>query len=292
MKKLFGLLSQAVKVFSESFAPMHAAALAFYTIFSLAPLVIFAVAIAGVVVGRTVAQDEFLLFFQAIIGPESAEFIYQVATSLAQQSVSRTYTVIAIGVLLVGASAVFSQLKLSLDAIWGILPAKTGLSAGAMDTLRRRSLAVVMIFLAAGALILSVVLDFVLASASSLLERWFPGIAQFESYLVWLITPIVALVTFVIVFKLLPEAHPGWREAIVGALLAAVLFTLGAGGVRVFLNLSDSVSVFGAAGALIAILLWVYYSSWIVLYGAAFTRVYGEYLTAATSEPVTQRTSS
>ena len=292
MKQIFRLLSQAVRVFTDSFAPMHAAALAFYTIFSLAPLVVFAVAIAGLFVGRAAAESEFLTLFQSMLGAESAEFVREIATARATQSVNTTYTIIAIGVLLVGASVVFSQLKLSLDAIWGIMPAKTSLATGALDTLRRRSLAVVMIFLAAGALILSVILYLLLAGVAAFLEPWFPGISQVEPYLTWLITPVVAFVTFVIVFKLLPEARPGWREVVVGASLSAVLFTLGAAGVRTFLSLSGTVSLYGAAGALIAILLWVYYSSWTVLYGAAFTRVYGEYRTAATPQPVTGPESS
>lgn len=292
MRQIFKLLSNAAKVFTAAFAPMHAAALAFYTIFSLAPLVVLAIAIAGFFVGRAAAESEFVALFQSVLGPESAEFVLGIATSLVEQSINTTYTIIAIGVLLVGATVVFSQLKLSLDAIWGFVPTKGSLTAGVLDTLRRRSLAVVMIFLAAGALILSVLLEVILANASSRLVLWFPGIARFESYLIWLITPIVGFLTFVIVFKLLPEARPRWREVIVGAALSAVLFTVGAVGVRVFLTLSGSTSVYGAAGALIAVLLWVYYSSWIVLYGAAFTRVYGEHLASPTPEPISQQTTT
>lgn len=277
MKRLVGLLGQAIKLFADALAPMHAAALAFYTIFSLAPLVIFAVAIAGLFVGRALATSEFLHLLQSILGTDSADFVQEIATSLARESISKTYTLITIGFLLISASVVFSQLKLSMDAIWGKTPTAGGnLVAGVLDTLRRRTMAVIMIFLAAGMLILSVILDIILASASRLLERWLPGISTLEPYLIWIITPVVAFITFAIIFRFLPEANPGWREVVAGAALSAVLFTVGASIVRIFLNRSGTISLFGAAGALIAILLWVYYSSWIVLFGVAFTRAYHE----------------
>lgn len=276
IQRLIALFKKAAHTFTGCKAPTYAAAIAFFTIFSLAPLVAIVVVVAGIFVGRAVAAGELTAVLETFLGTDTASFISNTVGRVVEQSANATFTVVSVGALLVGASAVFSQLKMALDAIWGEKPSSDSLTAGIIDTVRRRALALMMIFVAGAALLLSVVLNFVLGQIGQLVEVWVPGISAVQPFLTWLVTPIIAFLAFVVMFKLLPETSPAWREVIVGAALTTVLFTIGTGLIGFFLTRSGMGSLYGAAGSLIIILLWVYYSSWIILFGAAFTRVYGE----------------
>ncbi len=278
MKHIVALLKQAVQVFIEAKAPTHAAAIAFFTIFSLAPLVAFAVAIAGLFVGRAAAAGEITQLLQTTLGPDVAAYVGRIAAEAVTQSRNATFTLVTLGALLFGASAVFSQLKMSLDEIWGTETVNQSLTTGIIDTIRRRSLAFLMILVGGGALVLSVILDVVLIQLGQILEFWWPGISAVQPYLSWIITPIVSFLVFSVIFLLLPEARPGRREVVLGAALTSVLFIIGTALIGFYLTESSTTSLYGAAGSLIVVLLWVYYSSWIVLFGASFTRVYGEFL--------------
>lgn len=278
LKRVVALLSQAIQVFNTSRSPTHAAAIAYFTIFSLAPLVVMAVAIAGLFVGRAAAAGEITGLLAMALGTEVASYVNALAMTVAEQSSSATFTLISIGVLIVGASAVFSQLKRSLDDIWGQQVDDMSLTSGVIYTVRRRALAFLMILVAGAALLLSVILDLFLIQLGQVVEFWWPGINAVQPYLSWLITPIIGFLAFTTVFKLLPETRPSWRAVFVGAALTTVLFTIGTALIGFFLTTSGTTSIYGAAGSLIVTLLWVYYSSWIILFGASFTRVYGDHL--------------
>lgn len=276
LQRAIDLIKDAAQTFVAGNAPTYAAAIAFFTVFSLAPLVAIVVVVAGFFVGRAAAEGELTAVLSAFLGPDTATFISNTITRVVEESSNATFTLVSIIALVVGASAVFSQLKMALDAIWDEQPTSKSLTAGVLDTLRRRALALLMILVAGAALLFSVLFDFILVQIGQLLEIWFPGISAVQPYLTWIVTPIIAFLAFVIMFKLLPETSPAWRETLVGAALTTVLFTVGTLLIGFFLNRSGTGSLYGAAGSLIVILLWVYYSSWIILFGAAFTRVYGE----------------
>jgi membrane protein len=280
MKRLIDLLRAALSVFTDAKAPTHAAAIAFFTVFSLAPLVALAVAIAGFFVGRAAAAGEIADVLETVIGPNVATFVSELAQTVAEQSSNATFTVLSIVVLFFGASAIFSQLKAALDDIWGVTESET-LRGSILDTVRRRALAFVMIAVGGIALVLSVILEVVLSQLGGFLAIWWPNMMGLEPYLSWVIIPIVSFLVFVVTFKLLPDTRPAWREVLAGGVITTLLFLIGTVAIGFYLSRSGTRSLYGAAGSLFVILLWVYYSSWIVLFGASLTRVYGEALVGA-----------
>lgn len=276
VKTFVDRLRRAAQVFTATGAPTHAAAIAFFTIFSLAPLVAFAVAIAGLFVGRAVAASEVTAVIGAELGPDVASYVTDLAAAAANRSSNATFTIIAIGTLLVGATAVFGQLKTSLDAIWGISYDHATLTSGLISTVRRRALSFLMVFVGGMVLVISVLLDVVVIQLETLLELWWPGISAWQPYQSWLLTPIIGFLVFAIMFKLLPDTRPSWPQVLAGAALTTILFTIGTVVISIYVQNSRVITLYGAASSLIVVLLWVYYCSWIVLFGASFTRVYGE----------------
>ncbi|MEZ4519171.1 MAG: YihY/virulence factor BrkB family protein [Chloroflexota bacterium] len=279
MLKIFATnLQKAAQTFTSTKATTHAAAIAFFAIFSLAPLVMFAVGIAGIFVGRAAASEEIIHLLQSALGQDVAEYVVRIAETAATRTSSATFTIISIGTLLVGATAIFNQLTVALDDIWEVEPDNEGLASGILNALRRRTMAFVMILIGSAALIASVALDVVLSQVGHFLEAWLPGISTLQSTLNWIITPIIGFLVFMLMFKLLPETRPGWQEATAGAALTTLLFLGGTVVIGFYLGHSGTISLYGAAGSLIVLLLWIYYSSWIVLFGAAFTHALGEEL--------------
>ncbi len=248
------------------------AALAYYTLFSLAPLLLIVVAVAGLVFGGDAARGEIQAQLNSLMGARGAGAVQDLLASLDQPAEGRAAAILGTLLLLVGATTVFAELQDALDRIWRV-PARPGAS-GWVALLRQRLLSFGLI-LAIGFLL---TVSLVLSAGLATLQRWWNP--MFGPWLdsAALVNAVVgfALVAalFAGVYKVMPRALVAWRDVWTGALFTAVLFTLGKMGIGWYVGRSGAVSGFGAAGSLVVVLLWVYWSAQIFLLGAEFTWVY------------------
>ncbi len=270
--------AQLWKLFKDTFTawnndkvPRHGAALAYYTVLSLVPLLVVIIAIIGLIFGREVGQGYILGQIGSLVGPQSAEAIKEMIQRASEPSTGIVATVLATGTLLLGASGVFAQLQDSLNSIWGVKP-KEG--RGLWGLIHDRFLSVAAL-LGTGFLLL---VSLALSAALSAFGKWFGGWLPAPEYVLQVLELLIsfAVITglFALMFKVLPDAQVAWRDVWVGAALTALLFTMGKFAIGLYLGKSDVGSAYGAAGSLVIILIWVYYSAQILLFGAEFTQVY------------------
>ena len=247
------------------------AALAFYTLFSMTPILILAIAVAGYFFGAEAAQGEIIAQLQGLVGPNGAQAI-QAVLAAARDPASGLVAAFVSGVLLlVGATSVFTELKNSLDDLWGIEQPR---QSGIMTLLRTRILSfgiiLVLAFLLLISLIVSAALSVLARYAGDVWSSSAPALVTLSSF----ISFSVIACLFAVIYKMLPNVKLAWRDVWTGALVTASLFSLGKYVIGLYLGNSAVASGFGAAGSVIALLLWVYYSAQIFFLGAEFTRQY------------------
>lgn len=254
--------------FNDNVSQM-AAALAFYTAVSTAPLVVIVVAIAGFFYSERAAEGELIQQMKHIMGSEGAKFIELVVENANQPTTGSIASLLSIGVLLWGATNVFAQLQFSLNTIWHVEPHP---ERGIIGFVRNRLLSFGMVlgigFLLLVSLIFSAILSALITSFSYLL----PGITWFWPLVNFLISFLVITALFALILKLLPDVHSAWRDIWIGAVATALLFTLGQFALSLYLGTQGS--AYGIAGSLVAYLLWIFYSAQILFIGAEFTQVY------------------
>lgn len=248
------------------------AALAYYTALSLSPLLLVVVAIAGLAFGRDAAREELIVQFRTLVGPEGAEYIGQLLSSSASQSRSIVSGLIALATLLYGASGVFAQLQTALNAIWKV-PGRTE-SAGLFAIVKERLLSFSMVCGTAFLLLVSLVTSAALAG----LNAWFGGFlsewATAMQILHFVVGFVLTATLFALIFKLLPDTRLSWSDVAAGAIATAGLFSLGRYLIGIYLGTAAVGSAYGAAGTFVVLLVWVYYSTLILLFGAELTFVY------------------
>lgn len=247
------------------------AALAFYTLFSMTPILVLAIVVAGYFFGAEAAQGEIVAQVQGLVGLNGAQAIQALLAGAQDPASGRVAILVASILLLVGATSVFAELKDSLDELWGIEKSrKSAISV----ILKTRLLSFGMVMVLAFLLLVSLIVS----AALAVLERYATGaLGNFASALEMTATLIsfgVIASLFAIIYKTLPDAPLTWRDVWVGAAFTAGLFSLGKYAIGLYLGSSSVASSFGAAGSLIALLLWVYYSAQIFFLGAEFTRHY------------------
>ena len=252
-------------------ASSKGAALAFYTLFSLAPILVLVIAIAGFFYGNDAAQGQLLDELRGLVGKQGAETIQAILAGARNKDSGKLATIIATALLLVGATSAFAELKDSLDEIWNVPPPK---DATWWDTVRTRLLSFGLI-LTLGLLLM---FTLVVSAALSVLEKYLGGVWHSATivlgWVAWGISFLVIAVMFGAIYKLLPRVKLSWRDVTIGALGTAIMFTLGKFASGLYIGNSGTASSFGAAGSLIALLLWVYYSAQIFFLGAEFARQY------------------
>jgi membrane protein len=252
-------------------ASSKGAALAFYTLFSLAPILVLVIAIAGFFYGNDAAQGQLLDELRGLVGKQGAETIQAILAGARNKESGKLATIIATALLLVGATSAFAELKDSLDEIWGVPPPK---DATWWDTVRTRLLSFGLIL----TLGLLLIFTLVVSAALSLLEKYLGGMWHSATVILgWVasgISFLVIAVMFGAIYKLLPRVKLSWHDVTIGALGTAIMFTLGKFAIGLYIGNSGTASSFGAAGSLIALLLWVYYSAQIFFLGAEFARQY------------------
>jgi membrane protein len=273
IRDLWPLLKKSIQAWNDDYAPSMGAALAYYTTFSLAPVLIIAIAIAGLVFGKEAARGEIVGQIGGLIGEQGAEAVEGLLTSTSGSTRSSVFaTVVGLVTLVVGATSVFAELQSALDRIWRA-PALQQ-SSGIVALVRARLLSFGMV-IAMGFLLL---VSLVIGAALSALGAWggelVPGSAILLQALNLGLSFGVTTLLFAMSYRILPRVHIAWSDVWIGAVATAALFTLGKYLIGLYLARAAVSSGFGAAGSLVLILVWVYYSAQIFLVGAEFTWVF------------------
>jgi len=269
----FSLLKQTFREWLQDKAPQLGAALAYYTVFSLAPLILVLLAIVGVIFrdDSAGAWDKITQQMSYFLDPSALQVVQNIAQKASQPGKSTIATIIGIALALFGASGVFGQLQDALNTIWGV---KAKPARGIWGFLRSRFLSFAMVAGICFLLLVSLAVEALLKGFSHYVQSVLPGglAVALAIYLIFDFAVVVLL--FAMIFKFLPDVKIQWRDVWIGAVMTAILFGIGKWLLGFYLGSGAAGSVYGAASSLITLLLWVYYSSQILLFGAEFTQVY------------------
>jgi len=269
----FGLFKQTFQEWLDDKAPQLGAALAYYTVFSLAPLVLLLLAIVGVLFRSNPegAWQKITEQMSYVLDKSAIEVVQGIAQQAAEPGKSTLATTLGIALALFGATGVFGQLQDALNTIWGVKP-KPGL--GIWGFLRARFLSFAMLGGVCFLLLVSLVVETLLKAFSHYVQAMLPGGLAVALSVYLIFDFAVVLTLFAMIFKVLPDVKIRWRDVWIGAALTAFLFLVGKWALGLYLASGTAASAYGAASSLITLLLWIYYSSQILLFGAEFTQVY------------------
>lgn len=271
LKAIFELFRDAFKAWQDDRAPRLGAALAYYTIFSIAPLLLIAIVIAGLVFGQAAAEGTIVELIQEQVGNEAAQAIQSMIRSISDPGASLIATLIAVITMLIGATNFFYQLKDALNTIWGIAPKpEMGLKVLLID----RLLALAMVGFIGLILLASLFVSTLVAALSNAVTGALPDIGAIWQLINAAISFGIITLLFAMIFRILPDAKIAFSDVWIGAAVTSLLFTIGTSLLGLYLGRSSVSSVFGAAGSLVVLLVWIYYSAQILLFGAEFTQVY------------------
>ncbi len=268
------LTKAAFKAWSDDYAPSMGAALSYYTLFSLAPLLVIVIAVAGMVFGQEAAQGEIMGQLRGIMGEEGAVAVEGMLKSVNSSGKGIVATIVGIGLLLLGATAVFGELQSALDRIWRTPAPKK--ESGLWRMLHTRLLSFGLVLGLGFLLIVSLVVSAGLAALGKWWGGWFEGWEILLEMLNFVVSFGIFTVLFAMIYKLMPRAKISWRDVWTGAAVTSLLFTIGKVLIGLYLGKSTMASGFGAAGSLVVLLAWVYYSAQIFLLGAEYTWVYAK----------------
>lgn len=283
MKRFFSalptLFKRTYQGWKEDKASRLAAALAYYTIFSLAPMLVIVIAVAGLIWQDNTVQEAVTGQIGGLVGPEGTEFVSGLLEGASNPREGIAATVIGIITLLFGALGVFNALHDALNTIWEVTEEETkGFWNSVKKVIVSRFLSFTMV-LGIGFMLL---VSLVISAGITALGTWIGGIFPFQEFILQIINLVISIgiitVFFALIFKILPDADVAWRDVWIGAFVTAVLFSIGKTLIGLYLGSSAVASSFGAAGSLVLLLLWIYYSAQILFFGAEFTQVYANQL--------------
>lgn len=274
LPNVWTILTATFMSFSEDNGLKLSASLAYYTIFSIAPLLILIISLAGLFLGPMAASNSLFQHISGYVGVEAAKQIQEIIKNLHLSGKSGFTVIIGIIILFVGASSIFIEIQDSLNIIWRV---KAKPKRGWLKLIQNRFLSFSLIISLGFLLLSSLLINLVLSALSNRVERFFPSVTHFlvDSINIG-ITVIVITVLFAIIFKFLPDVKIKWRDVWIGALFTALLFMVGQFVINYYIRYTAQKSVYGAAGSILLILVWVYYTSVILYIGAEFTQVYVE----------------
>jgi membrane protein len=279
---LWSMIRESVSAWIDDFAPSMGAAIAYYTIFSIAPMLVIIIAIAGFFYGHEAASGQLYAEIANLVGDNGAKAIQGMVESASSRSGGIVATVIGVAVLLIGATSVFGELQTDLDRIWKAPAAAQ--SEGLWGMVRSRLLSLGLVVSIGFVLMVSLVVSAALVA----LGTWWGDVFGELGWLLQLVNFVVSLavitVGFALMYKILPRVRISWQDVWIGAFVTAVLFVIGKTLVGLYLGKSGIASAFGAAGSLAVLLVWVYYSAQIFLLGAEFTGVYAHRFGSRRSE--------
>jgi membrane protein len=272
-KELFPILKTTFNAWNRHEAPRLGAALAFYTILSLSPLVIIVAAVGGLIFSRSTAQTHILSQVQAMIGPEGGKAVQSMLANAQKPAAGILGTIVGLLSLLFGASGVFTELRSALNLIWEVKLEET---SGIVGLLRERFFSFGMVLSIGFLLLVSLVLSTFLAAVGKFFGGFLPVPSSVLAVFNFLISYVGVTVLFGLIFRFVPEAKVRWRNVWPGALVTAMFFTIGKTLIGLYLGKSSVGSTYGAAGSVIVVIVWVYYSAQIFFFGAEFTHAYAE----------------
>ena len=283
--KLWDVLKDTASGFSNDEVMSRAAAIAYFTIFSIAPLLLIVIAIAGLVFGHDAAQAAIMGQFTGLMGKSSGEALQSMLQSAGSQSQKSgtIATIIGIVTLLITASGAFGEIQSALNKIWKAEP-KAGLTRLVRARIASMGLVMTLGFL----LVVSLAVSAGLAAIGHWVEGFFPGAKLLMTIVNFVITLTLLSVVFAAIYKFLPDKPIAWRDVIIGAIATAVLFTIGKSLIGIYIGSTKVAESYGTAGSLIVILVWIYYSTVTFLLGAEFTRAYAQRFGSHAERPATE----
>ena len=269
---IWPLIKMSVVSWRQDHASSMGAALAYYTLFSIAPVLIIVIAVAGFFFGAEAARGEIVTQLRGLLGDDGATAVQGLLESASEPAEGLFATISSIALLLLGATTVFAELQSDLDRIWRAEAAKS--LSGWWAFLRARLLSFGMVLALAFLLLVSLVLSAALAALGNWWGGWFEGWAILLEVINFVASFAITMGLFALIYKLLPRADIAWHDVWIGAAVTALLFAIGKFLIGLYIGRSGIASGFGAAGSFVVLLVWVYYSTQIFLLGAEFTWVY------------------
>lgn len=270
---MWELLRDTGKEWMEDKAPRLGAALAFYTLLSLAPLLVVVTALAGLTFGKAAAEGQLVAEIQDMVGPQGAEAIQTMLANAQEPTTGVIATVVSVVVLLLGATGVFSELQDALNVVWEVeAQRRSGIGAAIRD----RFFSFVMVLTIGFLLLVSLVASAALTAMSHFAGGLLPNAGGWLRVAEFAVSFAVITFLFAMIYKVLPDAEVAWGDVWVGAAVTALLFSVGKFLIGLYLGSSSLGSTYGAAGSLAIFLVWVYYSAQILFLGAEFTQVYAQ----------------
>jgi membrane protein len=274
MRHLWLLLKNTVDGFSDDEMLCRGAAIAYYSVFGLAPVLIVAIAVAGMIFGQEAAQGAIVGELSGFMGEQSADVLQSIIRSASNPQSSVWATVIGVGALIVTASGVFSEMQAALNLIWRAKPRISKISR-----LVRARVASLGLVLALGFLMtVSLVVNAGLTAVDTYIKGFVPGGHVILQCVTFVASFVLIAILFAAIYKVLPDTPIPWRDVTIGAVVTALLFTIGKSLIAFYLGSTHVASTYGAAGALALMLVWIFYSAQIFLLGAEFTRAYATFL--------------
>jgi membrane protein len=270
-RTFYEVVREAGEGFSRGRGTHLSAAMAFYTIFSLAPLTLIATAISGLVFGRDAARAEVVKQMETIMGPEARNLLLRLLENWRDPSSGLVATIVGTVTTIYLAFRVFDALRESLDLIWGIR-AREDISY--WDRARQYARSLSSMLIVGPMLLASLVMSEVLTRLTPYLAPWLGSMIDLGSATYFAVSFVVATLAFAVIYKWLPDVEIAWRDVFVGAIVTTVLFSIGRSLIALYLVHTSTVSVFGAAGSFVLVLFWVYYSAQILFFGAEITEVW------------------
>ncbi|MBE0703983.1 MAG: YihY/virulence factor BrkB family protein [Afipia sp.] len=268
----FDLLRNTFTEWNEDNVPRLAAGLAYYIAFSLAPLLVITIAVAGFVLREQFVREEVLGLVTNTVGAQAGELVSELIDGLRQPSSGILSTVLGIGALLFGAINAFDQLKNALNVVWDVPDDK--IETGMRGMIKSKVLSFGMVLMIGFLLLVSLVLSTVLSAFDSYIANLFSSADIILGLANIVLSFGIIVVLFALIYRFLPSITLQWRDVWIGATFTAILFTIGKYALSLYLGNAGTASAYGAAGSFVLILLWIYYSAQIVLFGAEFTQVY------------------
>jgi len=270
IKSIFSLLKQTFDEWNQDGAPRLAAAFSYYTIFSIAPLLIVVIAVAGLVFGQEAVRGQLDDQIEGLVGAEGADIVQELVQNANRPNEGAVAAMLGVATLLLGAGGAFSQLQDSLNIVWGVKPPNRGI----LGTIKAKFLSFSMVLFVGFLLLVSLVLSALITG----IQGYFTDLLPAGGVMLQLINQVLSFgvitLLFAMIFKFLPDIKVEWRDVWVGAAFTSLLFTIGKYLIGLYLGGSGVSSSYGAAGSLVVILLWIFYSAQILLFGAEFTQVY------------------
>jgi membrane protein len=272
LKTVGRLLYDTVRGCINAGVVSQGAALAYYTIFAIAPLFVIALAIAGFCFGEKAAQKELFGQLNQLVGPQGGDAIQALVAAANKSRAGSLATLVAGAALAVASTAVFVQLQTSLNTLWSVRQVQ---GMGLRNFVRHRLLSFAMVFGIGFLLLVSLLCDACLAALGDFIGNHMAGVPILLRVLNFVVSLGIITMLFTMIFKFLPDVKIGWRDAWLGGFVTALLFNFGKYLIGLYIGRSSLSSVYGAMGSLVVLLVWVYYSAQIVFFGAQMTCLYG-----------------